>query len=77
MRITIDIDDKELEKLRKQHQSQNEIEVWPKKADNGWVDGIDQCKNCPNNPLNPNGQNYGGFCMCAIPSLYGPNRVIC
>lgn len=43
--------------------------------DNGWVDGIDRCANCPNRPGGPN--NKSGICMCAIPSIYGPNRITC
>ena len=44
-------------------------------TDNGWVDGIDICANCPNRPGSTN--NKSGFCNCAIPSLYGPFRVTC
>lgn len=43
--------------------------------DNGWVGGIDICANCPNRPGGPN--NKSGICNCAIPSMYGPNRVTC
>lgn len=45
------------------------------KEDNGWVNGIDICKSCPNRPGGLN--NKSGFCMCAIPSMYGPQRVTC
>lgn len=45
------------------------------KFDNGWVDGIDRCAICPNNPKN--NPNASGICMCAIPSMYGPNRITC
>lgn len=44
-------------------------------SDGGWVGGRDICATCPNRPYGPN--NKEGFCMCAIPSLYGPNRVVC
>ena len=44
-------------------------------TDNGWVDGIDICANCPNRPGSIH--NKSGFCNCAIPSLYGPFRVTC
>ena len=41
--------------------------------DNGWVNGYDVCAHCPNSKKN----GGSGICMCAIPSLYGPNRVTC
>ena len=40
---------------------------------NGWVDGIDRCASCPNDPRN----GGSGICYCAIPSMYGPNRITC
>lgn len=43
------------------------------KYDNGWVDGIDRCANCPNNPKN--NPNASGFCWCVIPSMYGTGRI--
>lgn len=43
--------------------------------DNGLVDGIDRCANCPNRPGGPN--NKSGFCNCAIPAMYGTQRVTC
>lgn len=47
----------------------------PVDEDNGWVDGIDRCANCPNRPGGPN--NKEGVCFCAIPSMFGPNRITC
>ena len=47
-----------------------QLEDWPKQ-NNGWVDGIDRCANCPNDLRN----GGSGICHCTIPSMYGPSRI--
>lgn len=40
---------------------------------NGWMNNVNICDKCSNNPKN----GGSGICCCAIPSLYGPLRIIC
>ena len=40
---------------------------------NGWINGVNVCDKCSNNPKN----GGSGMCNCAIPSLYGPLKIIC
>lgn len=88
-RITIIVDDGEDEQDTNAFTPENQRDeydlvikpdsyYWEKQTpenveDNGWVDGIDRCANCPNRPGGPN--NKSGFCHCTIPSMYGPNRI--
>lgn len=48
---------------------------WTPANDNGWENGVDICATCPNRPGGP--LNKSGICMCAIPAMYGPQRVTC
>ena len=88
-KITIIVDDDEDEQspattFPDSNRDENDLVIQPgsyywekqnrnRMEDNGWVDGIDRCANCPNRPGGPT--NKSGFCMCAIPAMYGPNRI--
>lgn len=89
MKITIELDDSDVSKLAwtyppKQlniHTQDNRSKYdncdinTPSSSNSGWIDGKDVCATCPNRPGGPN--NKSGFCMCAIPSMFGPNRITC
>lgn len=51
----------------------NKMFIINEKLNNGWVDGIDRCAQCPNDPRN----GGTGVCFCTIPHMYGPNRITC
>jgi len=67
MRITIDLDDNEINDILRKRNTNA--------YDPHWVDNYNPCVNCPNRPHGPN--NKSGFCNCALPSMYGPFRVTC
>lgn len=75
MKITIEFDDRDINKLSKSH------ELISTMNDNNphttGMDGIsDVCKNCPNRPGGPN--NRSGYCMCTLPYyVNGPRKVTC
>ena len=48
---------------------------WTPANDSVWENGVDICATCPNRPGGP--LNKSGICMCAIPAMYGPQRVTC
>jgi len=89
MKITIEIDDNEAEKLAwtypptnlRQRSSSNSAPLYDGSDINNpqisrtYDREIDPCVNCPNRPGGPN--NKSGFCMCALPSMYGPRRITC
>ena len=74
MKITIELDDNDINKISKTHELISTLnDNIPHTID---VNNIpDVCKNYPNRPGGPN--NRSGYCMCTLPQMNGSWRVTC
>lgn len=71
MKITIEFDDNDINRVTKQQEMMPPVNDIP----HTMGEMYDVCKNCPNRPGGPN--NKSGFCNCTLPYMYGPFRVTC